>query len=104
MVVGGRAGSESLSLCRGRDDCGPVVPANLEPLFIALYLAHLLLRGGSYMFPSTIRAGTTPSILPICRGVILVLLTVVVSLFFFDSSEVSTHRSLMYYDPLPCLF
>ena len=65
VLVGGRAGSESLSLCRGRD-CVPVVPADLDPLFIASYL----LRGGSYMFTSTVHAGTTPSISSTCWRVV----------------------------------
>ena len=52
VVVGGRVGSESLLLCRGQLIAFLVVPADLEPFFIASF-QFIPVNRSPYMFAST---------------------------------------------------
>ena len=61
MLVRGHARSESLSLCHGR--CIPMVPADLDPLFITSYPVHLLAPKEAHTCVHLLNAGTIPSIL-----------------------------------------
>ena len=50
-------------------DCVPVVPANLDPLFITSFLAHPLATQGAHTCFHLLITDTTPSILSIRREV-----------------------------------